>query len=73
MPVKNKTKKKSAPKKTSSKKSWRPDGLCFKWARRQVDKDKEGCDKQAKDCKFKHKFESDKARKWAKEKFASSE
>lgn len=52
------------------RKSWRPEGLCYKWVRKQMDRDKDGNSKSSKDCEYQHNFKNDKERKWAKDKWA---
>ncbi|KAL3924278.1 MAG: hypothetical protein SGPRY_003963 [Prymnesium sp.] len=65
---KKKTRCNSSSKKKNDDKS--PDGLCYYcWARKQVNKDKDGCDKESKECKNEHAFKNEEERKWAENKW----
>ena len=57
---------KKAPKKEARK---NPEGLCYKWARREVKESGEKCTKGSK-CKYEHAWSQKWWRKWAKDKWA---
>ena len=45
-----------------------PFGLCFDWAQKQVG-DGDGCPKSSSKCKYRHKFEKESEKKWARKKW----
>ena len=46
---------------------WKPNNLCFAWARKRVGGGGPGCDDRK--CKFKHNFDQKGAKRWAEDKW----